>query len=578
MDLSLLRPQPFLSPFSNPFPRSRPYKPLNLRCSVSGGSVVVGSSTIEGGGGGKTVAADCVIVGGGISGLCIAQALVTKHPDAAKSVMVTEAKDRVGGNIITREEQGFLWEEGPNSFQPSDPMLTMVVDSGLKDDLVLGDPTAPRFVLWNGKLRPVPSKLTDLPFFDLMSIGGKIRAGFGAIGIRPSPPGREESVEEFVRRNLGDEVFERLIEPFCSGVYAGDPAKLSMKAAFGKVWKLEENGGSIIGGAFKAIQARNKAPKTTRDPRLPKPKGQTVGSFRKGLTMLPEAISARYSILSNVGKESEKGLKMLGDKVKVSWKLSSISKLPSGGYSLTYETPEGIVTVQSKSVVMTVPSHVASSLLRPLSVSSFQITCKSTNRGANAEAIVYFKDSAAEALSKLYYPPVAAVSISYPKEAIRSECLIDGELKGFGQLHPRTQKVETLGTIYSSSLFPNRAPPGRVLLLNYIGGATNTGILSKSEGELVEAVDRDLRKMLIKPSSTDPLVLGVKVWPQAIPQFLIGHIDLVDAAKASLSSSGHEGLFLGGNYVAGVALGRCVEGAYETATQVNDFMSRYAYK
>lgn len=135
MDLSLLRPQPFLSPFSNPFPRSRPYKPLNLRCSVSGGSVVVGSSTIEGGGGGKTVAADCVIVGGGISGLCIAQALVTKHPDAAKSVMVTEAKDRVGGNIITREEQGFLWEEGPNSFQPSDPMLTMVVrfDCGLVD-------------------------------------------------------------------------------------------------------------------------------------------------------------------------------------------------------------------------------------------------------------------------------------------------------------------------------------------------------------------------------------------------------------------------------------------------------------
>ena len=124
---------------------------------------------------------------------------------------------------------------------------------------MFGDPNAPRFVLWNGKLRPVPSKPTDLPFFDLMSIGGKLRAGFGAIGIRPPPPvcsqlpsntcfvyltiilvgsmlclhtflslfnvfferfqGHEESVEEFVRRNLGDEVFERLIEPFCSGEY-----------------------------------------------------------------------------------------------------------------------------------------------------------------------------------------------------------------------------------------------------------------------------------------------------------------------------------------------------------------------
>ncbi|KAL1206252.1 Protoporphyrinogen oxidase 1 [Cardamine amara subsp. amara] len=534
MELSVLRPttQLLLPSFSKPNLRFNVYKPLKLRCSVA----AVGSSKIEGGGG-TTVTADCVIVGGGISGLCIAQALATKHPDAAPNLIVTEAKDRVGGNIITCEENGYLWEEGPNSFQPSDPMLTMVVDSGLKDDLVLGDPTAPRFVLWNGKLRPVPSNLTDLPFFDLMSIGGKIRAGLGALGIRPSPPGREESVEEFVRRNLGNEVFERLIEPFCSGVYAGDPSKLSMKAAFGKVWKLEQNGGSIIGGTFKAIQERKNAPKEVRDPRLPKPKGQTVGSFRKGLRMLPEAISAR-----------------LGSKVKLSWKLSSITKLDSGGYNLTYETPDGIVSVQSKSVVMTVPSHVAGNLLRPLS------------------------ESAANALSKLYYPPVAAVSVSYPKEAIRAECLIDGELKGFGQLHPRTQGVETLGTIYSSSLFPNRAPPGRILLLNYIGGATNTGILSKSEGELVEAVDRDLRKMLIKPNSTEPLKLGVRVWPQAIPQFLVGHLDLLDTAKSSLTSSGYEGLFLGGNYVAGVALGRCVEGAYETATQVNNFMSQYAYK
>lgn len=450
---------------------------------------------------------------------------------------MTEARDRVGGNITTLERDGYLWEEGPNSFQPSDPMLTMVVDSGLKDELVLGDPNAPRFVLWNGKLRPVPGKPTDLPFFDLMSLGGKIRAGFGALGIRPPPPGHEESVEEFVRRNLGDEVFERLIEPFCSGVYAGDPSKLSMKAAFGKVWRLEQNGGSIIGGTFKAIQERNATSKPPRDPRLPKPKGQTVGSFRKGLTMLPDAISAR-----------------LGNKVKLSWKLSSISKLDSGEYNLTYETPEGVVSLQCKTVVLTIPSHVASTLLRPLSA------------------------AAADALSKFYYPPVAAVSISYPKEALRSECLIDGELKGFGQLHPRSQGVETLGTIYSSSLFPNRAPPGRVLLLNYIGGATNTGILSKTDSELVEAVDRDLRKILINPNAQDPFVLGVRLWPQAIPQFLVGHLDLLDVAKSSLKNTGFEGLFLGGNYVSGVALGRCVEGAYEVAAEVNDFLTNRVYK
>ncbi|VAI27245.1 unnamed protein product [Triticum turgidum subsp. durum] len=425
---------------------------------------------------GVRLSAECVIVGAGISGLCTAQALATRY--GVSDLLVTEARDRPGGNITTveRPDEGYLWEEGPNSFQPSDPVLTMA-------------------------------------------------------------QGREESVEEFVRRNLGAEVFERLIEPFCSGVYAGDPSKLSMKAAFGKVWRLEEIGGSIIGGTIKAIQDKGKNPKPPRDPRLPAPKGQTVASFRKGLAMLPNAIASR-----------------LGSKVKLSWKLTSITKADNQGYVLGYETPEGLVSVQAKSVIMTIPSYVASDILRPLSI------------------------DAADALSKFYYPPVAAVTVSYPKEAIRKECLIDGELQGFGQLHPRSQGVETLGTIYSSSLFPNRAPAGRVLLLNYIGGSTNTGIVSKTESDLVGAVDRDLRKMLINPRAADPLALGVRVWPQAIPQFLIGHLDRLAAAKSALGQGGYDGLFLGGNYVAGVALGRCIEGAYESASQVSDFLTKYAYK
>jgi len=193
-----------------------------VRCAaVAGGAAEAPASA------GARASADCVVVGGGISGLCTAQALATKH--GIGDVLVTEARARPGGNITTveRPEEGYLWEEGPNSFQPSDPVLTMAVrsslaptptrffffffsdplrrremlnglglgaraqvDSGLKDDLVFGDPNAPRFVLWEGKLRPVPSKPADLPFFDLMSIPGKLRAGFGALGIRPPPPVR----------------------------------------------------------------------------------------------------------------------------------------------------------------------------------------------------------------------------------------------------------------------------------------------------------------------------------------------------------------------------------------------------
>ena len=189
---------------------------LQVLCAaVAGGAAEAPAST------GAGLSADCVVVGGGISGLCTAQALATRH--GVEDVLVTEARARPGGNITTveRPEDGYLWEEGPNSFQPSDPVLTMAVrtslaprrllirlfrrreieilnglyaraqvDSGLKDDLVFGDPNAPRFVLWEGKLRPVPSKPADLPFFDLMSIPGKLRAGLGALGIRPPPPVR----------------------------------------------------------------------------------------------------------------------------------------------------------------------------------------------------------------------------------------------------------------------------------------------------------------------------------------------------------------------------------------------------
>lgn len=100
----------------------------------------------------------------------------------------------------------------------------------------------------------------------------------------------------------------------------------------------------------------------------------------------------------------------------------------------------------------------------------------------------------------------------------------------------------------------------------------------KTESELVEAVDCDLRKILINPSAEEPQVLGVRVWPQAIPQFLVGHLDHLEAAKSALRKDGYEGFFLGGSYVAGVALGRCVEGAYESASEVSDFLAKLAYK
>ena len=200
-----------------------------------------------------------------------------------------------------------------------------------------------------------------------------------------------------------------------------------------QVWRLENIGGSVIGGTLKLLQERRANPPAPWDEDLPKPKGQTVGSFRSGLQTLPMAIE-----------------KALGpERVRCGWELTGISK-SAAGFALTYKTGGLLpVTIQARSVVFTIPSHrVASLLAAPL-------------------------PPAAAAVKGFFYPPVGAVTVAYPESAVREDRLAvgGGKLAGFGQLHPRSQGIVTLGTIYSSALFPGRCPPGQARL-----GAGGSGV------------------------------------------------------------------------------------------------------
>ena len=145
---------------------------------------------------------DVVLVGAGITGLCAALALRDVHGKDVKSFLVTETRDVVGGNVITKEKDGYIWEEGPNSFQPNDFVLKAALDAGCADDLVFGDPSASRYVYWEGELRKVPSG-PDAITNNLLSLWGKIRAGLGAVGLLKGPaPDTEETVEQFEDRVL----------------------------------------------------------------------------------------------------------------------------------------------------------------------------------------------------------------------------------------------------------------------------------------------------------------------------------------------------------------------------------------
>ena len=464
---------------------------------------------------------DILVVGAGISGLTIAHELAIAKQ---YRVLVAEAQDRVGGAITTASnDQGYLWEEGPNSFQPAPELLRLAVDVGLKDELVLADGKLPRFVFLNGKLNALPMSPPSAIATKVLTWGGKIRLALGAIGFtRPAMAG-EESVDQFFTRLLGKQAAERLVAPFISGVYAGDPKRLSASAAFSKIARLETYG-SLLAGAI--LSSKERKAKQINDPNIPKTKSGELGSFRQGIKMLPEAIAAK--------------LRAQGTPVKQQWILRSLNK-QGDIYIAKFDTPTGEEIVTARSVVLTTPAYVSAKLLKN------------------------YLPNASQALNEIFYPTVACVVLAYPK----SEFAYD--MKGFGNLIPRTQGVRTLGTIWSSSLFAGRAPEGWQLLLNFIGGTLDPALAKLSEPEIIQAVHQDLKKTILRPETkAEPKVIAVHVWDKAIPQYEIGHFQRLATIETELQKS--QGLYISANFIGGVALGDCIKRSLQDANKIAEFL------
>mmetsp|Transcript_30046 Transcript_30046/g.96966 ORF Transcript_30046/g.96966 Transcript_30046/m.96966 type:complete len:551 (-) Transcript_30046:671-2323(-) len=482
---------------------------------------------------------DVCVVGSGVSGSSLAHFL-----SSSKSVLLAEARDEVGGNVISKEAEGFVWEEGPNSFQPTPTIMRLAHEVGISDELVLADKSLPPWVLWDGKLRPLPKNLPgDLLNFDLLSWPGKIRAGLGAVGLllEKAPMDKEETIQEFVTRHLGKECFERIIEPFVSGVYAGDPTRLSMRSALRKIFRLQTlsfNGGLVPGAFVRFAEIAEEKKANPPDPAWPTYEAGELGSFRKGLQTLPLAVKAK---LEGEGSSS---------RVETGWTLIGLEQQldKNNKWKATFRTTEGEeVTVIAKAVAVTAPARNVADVVAPLST------------------------ECAEALRKVYSPPVCSVTVAYPKTAFRNP-----DLPGFGSLNPRSQGVRTLGTIWSSSLFPNRCPSDYNLLLNYIGGSRDANIMDLSDDEILQAVDEGCRKStILKPEAPPPKLLGLRRWPSAIPQYHLNYqkdvLDELDAFEAKFP-----GLTLGGNYRTGVAFGDCAQFGLDHANKLRTSLEEEA--
>ena len=468
---------------------------------------------------------DVLVVGAGISGLSLAHKLRKLSNNSPLKILVAEKQNRVGGNITTVSQGDFLWEEGPNSFSPTPELLKLAVDVGLKEDLIFADRKLPRYVYWNGQLVPVPMGPTAMLQSKLLSDSGKLRALVGALGFVPpavgaglSQQGGEETVSQFFQRHLGVEVMQRLVEPFVSGVYAGDPGQLSAAAAFSRVARMADIGGGLVAGAVLSAK-RNSKSKVAADPNIPKTKAGELGSFRGGLEALPKAI-ATY----------------LGEAVKLNWHLIGIRRTEEQTYIAEFSTPNGSEQVETRTIVLSTPAYVCGELFKPLLP---EIT---------------------STFDEFYYPTVACVVLAYPVSSIKAK------IDGFGNLIPRGQGIRTLGTIWSSALFPGRTPPGWQIFTNFIGGATDPGISQLDSEAIVARVHQDLGRTLLRQDAEQPKVLAVHLWSRAIPQYNLGYNSRLAQINHSLKS--WPGVYLCSNYIGGVALGDCVRRGTEVATEI----------
>jgi oxygen-dependent protoporphyrinogen oxidase len=402
-------------------------------------------------------------------------------------VVVLEAAPRAGGVVRTERRGGFLLELGPNTVRPTPELMRLISQLGLSGEVGFADPRAPRYVDFAGRLHALPGSPGALLASRLLTPAGKLRLLLEPFVRRGGIEG--ESVRDFVTRRLGEEAAERLVEPFVGGVFAGDASRLAIESAFPLLSRLERDHGSLLRGMLASARPRQPGP------RLPK----GLLSFREGLSMLPAALARR-----------------LGAALRTA--CGPVSFSPRAGRWIVADSR---AEFEADRVILAVPADAASALVRG------------------------FAPDAARALDGIPYPPLAVLHLAWPESALLRP------LEGFGHLVAPSPTRRILGAVWSSSLFPGRAPAGQVLLTVFVGGRRDPEALALNDGELVALAARDLESEGLVRGVPEPIL--VTRWPRAIPQYEGGHAQRL--AVLAETERRLPGLRFAGNYRGGIAVG-----------------------
>jgi oxygen-dependent protoporphyrinogen oxidase len=445
---------------------------------------------------------EIIIVGGGISGLSLAFFL-SQRSDLL-NITVLEHENRPGGKIWTEKINGYLCEKGPNGFLDNKiKTLELCRAIGL-EPLRSNENAKKRFIYERGKLRKIPLSPISFISSDILSLGGKLRILL-EFNAPVGPP--DESVYDFVIRRLGKEPYEKLIDPMCSGIYAGDPRKMSIACCFPRIKELEQEYGSLMRGFMKLRrQRKGSGEEVSVTP------GGTLTSFTEGIQAITDTLAAR-----------------LGERVRIGVRVTGLSKNNS---RYTVHTTEE--DIECDLVVIATPAYSAAEIL------------KEYDRGLS------------DTISKIDYPHVAVVCLGFKREDISHP------LDGFGFLIPYKEGKKILGTLWDSSIFSNRAPEGRVLLRTMAGGAMHPDIADYDDSRLLDMILGELRSILGVKS--DPEMVRIYRWDRAIPQYGLGHRKILKAIDEAMKR--HPGLYITGNAYRGIGINDCVENSFLLAQKI----------
>ena len=450
---------------------------------------------------------DVVVIGAGIAGLAAARWLVQHRPEIKLTVI--EQDTRLGGKILTERVDGFVIEGGPDTFLAYKPRgVGLCRELGLEGRLEGTNPDRRRtFILREGKLFDLPEGLTGLipshfgPMIRtrLISPLGKMRMALEPF-IPPKAPGSDESLASFVRRRLGREAYDRMVEPLMGGIYAGDGNRLSLAATFPQLRETELRHGSLTRGMLHA--RRHKGNGHQQAPRRP---ASAFLTPRTGLAEIIEALEQRLA----------------GADVRKRTTAVRVEPLPGEGYHVRLAGQDWIET---SSVILATPAFVS------------------------AQLVEGFDPQMGAELGSIPYTSTATVSLAFPLSAFPRA------LDGYGYIVPQAEGRPILACTWTSTKFPHRAPDGFALIRAFIGKAGKEDLLDADDQALVLMVRTELDQVM--GVRTTPILQRVFRWPQAMPQYTLGHPDRLARLERRLDA--HPGLQLAGSAYRGIGLPDCI--------------------